>query len=125
LIEPSWVANIGEQARQISIHYNIYLQNNDIIVLGESSMFIVSEHGGKVRYQRRYTFSPSCFISYHLPRRGADLFVEPKQSVEQVIESLESFGKPGKALVGGSAARPGFMTMIGSFEGYLMIYKDI
>ena len=60
-----------------------------------------------------------------MPRRGADLYIEPKQSEEKVIESLESFGKPGKPLVGGSAARPGFMTMLGSFEGYLMIYKDI
>ena len=28
-------------------------------------------------------------------------------------------------MVGGAASRPGFMSMIGSFEGYLMVYKDI
>ena len=70
------MSNLGEQARQITLHYNIYLQNWDILVLGEQSLFILSEHGGKVRYQKRYTFSPSCFISYHLGRRGADLYLE-------------------------------------------------
>lgn len=78
LIQPSWVANIGEQARQIRLHLNIYLQHHDIVVLGEQSLFILSEHGGKLRYQKRYQFSPSCFVAYHLPRRGADLYLEPK-----------------------------------------------
>ena len=34
-VQPSWIANIGEQAKQIELHYNIYLQNNDILVLAE------------------------------------------------------------------------------------------
>ena len=34
-VQPSWVANIGEQARQIELHYNIYLQNNEIVILAE------------------------------------------------------------------------------------------
>lgn len=38
---------------------------------------------------------------------------------------MEKFGAPGTALVGGAASTPGFMTLLGSFEGYLMIYKDI
>ena len=38
---------------------------------------------------------------------------------------FEKFGAPGKALNSGGSSTPGFMTMLGSFEGYIMIYKDI
>jgi|TARA_B110001450_G_C17517196_1_gene438980 hypothetical protein len=52
-LQPTWTANIGEQAREMRVHFNRYLQSADLVVLGEQSFFILNEHGGKLRYQKR------------------------------------------------------------------------
>lgn len=43
-IETEWVCNIGEQARQIRMHFNKYTQLFDVVVLGENSLFILNDH---------------------------------------------------------------------------------
>jgi len=117
-IDPTWTTNIGEQARQMRFHSNRYSRQNDIVVLGEQTLFVLVEHGGGIRFQKRYSFTPSCFIAYNLQRPGADLYVPPDQTPDQVLANA------GTNRFGGLAT-PGFMSLIASFEGYLMVYKDI
>ena len=77
-------------------------------------MFILKERGGEIRFQKRYSFNPACLITYHLRSEGDDLIVDQGDSVDDVIDEAAISG----------LKTPGFMTMIGSFEGYLMVYKD-
>ena len=83
-------------------------------MLGEYSLFILKERGGLIRFQKRYSFSPACLITYHLRSEGDDLIVDAETSKEEIID---------RAAIEGLKT-PGFMTMLGSFEGYLMVYKD-
>ena len=92
----------------------------DLVVLGEQSLFVVSEHGGAVRYQRRFDFSPSCILAYSLRTMGDDLFVAPGEDKSQIIDN--ALTKPYNK---GGLQTPGFMSLVGSFEGYLNVYKDI
>ena len=48
-------------------------------------------------------------INYHLAVNGADIYVEEGKSVKRIIDRAEQDG----------LSTPGFMTMVGSFEGYL------
>jgi Bardet-Biedl syndrome 9 protein len=113
-IKPAWICNIGEQARHIQIHFNKYTQQSDVVVLGENSLFILNENSGSIRYQKRYNFSPACFLTYHLPVNGADIFVEDGEDKREVIDRADHDG----------LKTPGFMIMMGSFEGFLMVYRD-
>ena len=74
-MEASWIANLGEQPRQIKMHANRYTEQCDVIVLCESTLFVLNELSGRIRYQKRYTFSPACIFTYHLKKMGADLHV--------------------------------------------------
>ena len=103
-MEPSWVTNIGEQAKQMRIHFNKYLDDNDIVVLAENTLFILSENGGKIRFQKRFGYSPASFITYHLRNDGKDIFPE--------IDSVRNL------------VTPGFMTLVSSYEGHIMVYQD-
>jgi len=118
-METTWVCNIGEQARQIRVHFNKYIMQNDIVVLGETTLFILLEHEGEIRFQKRYHFAPSCLIPYHLRGSGNDLYLEPEEDVDELIyrAGVSRFDQ-------GGLRTPGFMTLMSSFEGYLMIYKD-
>ena len=49
-VEPAWVTNIGEHPRQMKIHKSKYANSNDIVVLGEQTLFIMSEIGGTIRF---------------------------------------------------------------------------
>ena len=80
-MEPSWVTNIGEQARQMKLMLNKYTDQNDIIVLGESTLFILNENGS-IRFQKRYSFSPSCFVPYNMPGMGHDLYCGPQENMD-------------------------------------------
>lgn len=53
-------------------------------------------------------------VNYHLKSIGADLYVEEDQNLAKIIDNADRDGLD----------TPGFMTMMSSFEGYLMIYKD-
>jgi len=118
-METQWTSNIGEQARQIRVHDNKYTEQTDILVLGESSFFILTELSGEIRFQKRYAFSPTCFKSYHLDGIGRDLYVAPGEHLDDIITQARM-----KRFDQGGLKSPGFMTLLGSFEGYLLIYKD-
>ena len=79
-------------------------------------MFILTEHQGRIRFQKRFTFSPSCFLTYHLKDMGSDIWIGKDDDKAEII---------GKAASGTGLPTPGFMTLLGSFEGYLNVYKDI
>lgn len=49
-MEPDWLCNLGEQAYHIVYHFNKISKKNDIVVVGDQTLFIVNEHGGKIRY---------------------------------------------------------------------------
>lgn len=119
-MEAKWVTCIGESARQMELHINRYTKQCDVVVLGEQSLFILTEHGGQIRYQRRFHFSPSYFLPYSLKTMGADIYVAPSEDRSVVIDNAltKDFDK-------GGLMTPGFMTLLASFEGYLMVYKDI
>mmetsp|Transcript_26517 Transcript_26517/g.40495 ORF Transcript_26517/g.40495 Transcript_26517/m.40495 type:complete len:91 (+) Transcript_26517:196-468(+) len=85
-MEPEWRTNIGEQARQIMLHTNRYSQSVDVVILSEQTLFIMQEHGGTIRYQRRYSFSPSCFLAYNLKVMGEDLFAPPHSDKSKLID---------------------------------------
>jgi hypothetical protein len=63
-----WVTNIGEQANQIVIHANNISQKKDLVVVGEQTIYILNESDGRIRYQRRLEYTPSCIKTYHVPR---------------------------------------------------------
>lgn len=115
-MQTSWTTNIGEQARQICLHLNRYTQQNDVVVLGESTIFVLNEGNGHIRFQKRFTFTPACFITYNLSGSlGEELFVPQGENPDEIVDKATR----------GDLKTPGFMTLMGSFEGYLMVYKDI
>jgi hypothetical protein len=75
----------------------------------------MSEIGGFLRFQKRFSFSPSAFITYNLDNFGADLYVGPEENLESKIMNSQQ----------GGLDTPGFMSLVTSFEGYINIYKDI
>ena len=52
---------------------------------------------------------------------GDDLYIGKDEDKAEVIGNAASGKQYGK----GGLGTPGFMTLIGSFEGYLNVYKDI
>lgn len=48
-ITPDWVCNIGEQPQHMVTHLNRYTRQTDIIVTGETSLFVLNERG-EIRY---------------------------------------------------------------------------
>lgn len=45
---PDWVCNIGEQAFHIVHHYNKNTRKNDVVVVGDQTVFILNETSGKI-----------------------------------------------------------------------------
>ena len=79
-------------------------------------MFILNESNGSIRYQKRFSFTPACFLPYNLNGAlGDELYVAPGMDKEILVDKATR----------GNLTTPGFMTLMGSFEGYLMVYKDI
>lgn len=77
-------------------------------------MFILTDKG-KIRYQRRLEYTPSCVTTYHLGKFStADIFEDNERSATDVLED------PSKSL-----DTPCFMSIFGSFKSFLMIYKDV
>ena len=98
------------------MHFSRFTETNEIVVLGESTMFIINESNGNIRYQKRFSFTPACFIPYNLNcALGDELYVAPGMDRNILVEAASR----------GNLKTPGFMTLMGSFEGYLNIYKDI
>lgn len=64
----------------------------DVVVLGENSIFILNDHQGKIRYQKRFSFAPSCLITYHLRQPGSDLCLEAGEDIDEVIDNAERKG---------------------------------
>lgn len=82
-------------------------------------MYIITEIGGKIRYQRRFSFSPSCLITYHNGDFGDDIQVAANENKDDILDNALS-----KPFDQGGLATPGFMSLVASFEGYLNVYKD-
>ena len=74
---------------------------------------------GQIRYQRRLDFTPSCLLTYHLEQYGADI-VEDDES-ERTRDSVIAQIRNNQATLD----TPCFMTILGSFNNFLMVYKDI
>ena len=72
---------------------------------------------GKIRYQRRLEFTPSCLMTYHLNTPGADIYEDENRSRGQVMVDAQI---PGQTL-----DSPCFMIMLGSFDNAVMIIKDV
>ena len=100
---------------QLSTHYNRYTKKIDIVALGETTLFVLSEHG-KIRYQRRLDFTPSCIQTYHLKQTGADIYEDDYRKRGQVMNEARD-----NSLL----QTPCFMMILGSFNNFLMMYKDV
>jgi hypothetical protein len=87
----------------------------DIVVTCDSSLFILTERG-HIRYQRRLDYTPSCIKTYHLKTSGSDIFEDDNRSMGQVMTDARETG---------FLDTPCFMSMIGTFNNFLMIYKDV
>ena len=68
MIEPEWICNIGEQATILKLHKNNVSKRTDIVVVGEQNIFVLNEPDGRIRYQRRLEYTPSCLKTYHVPK---------------------------------------------------------
>ena len=111
-IQPEWVCNIGEQAFHMIYHKNKNTGQkvNDIVVVGDQSMFIINEGTGKLKYSRRYDYSPSCIKVYHNDK-GSEIYTGNKRDMTSIRK--------------GEADSPCFSYLMGSFSNYVMVYKDV
>ena len=111
---PDWVVNLGENPYHMIVHNNRHSRKQDLVVTCDQSMFILTEKG-KIRYQRRLEYTPSCISTYHLGKFGtSDIYEDEDRNASDVIDEA-----------GSSLDTPCFMTILGSFKSYLMIYKDV
>ena len=73
----NWVCNIGEQAFHMVYHANKNPMGrkkiNSLVAVGDQTMFIIDEETGKILFQKRYDFSPSCIKIYH-NERGSEIY---------------------------------------------------
>lgn len=84
-------------------------------MIAETTLFILNEQG-KIRYQRRLDYTPSCIHTYHLNTTGSDIYEDNYRKRGQVmVEARET-----KQL-----QTPCFMMILGSFNSFLMMYKDV
>lgn len=113
-IQPDWVCNIGEQATHIVYHYNQVSRRHDIVVVGEQTFFVLNEAEGKIRYQRRLEYTPSCIRTYHIPSLK-DIYESEERSAIEIRSRATS----------GTHDSPCFSYILGSFSQYMMVYKDV
>jgi hypothetical protein len=98
----------------MAYHYNKVSRRYDIVIVGEQTFYILNEADGKIRYQRRLEYNPSCLRVYHVPQHK-DIFVSEERSFTQVVSQA----------ISGTHDSPCFSYILGSFSHYLMIYKDV
>lgn len=115
VLQPAWIANLGEQSNHMKTHLNKYTEKYDVVVACDQSLFILTDEG-TLRYQKRFEYTPSCLKTYHLSAFGADIYEDHERSAATVIEDAESSG---------TMNTPGFMYMLGSFNNFVLIYKDV
>lgn len=84
-------------------------------ITGDQTYFILNENG-EIRYQRRLEYTPSCIQTYHLQKSGADIYEDEMRNRGQVMTDARE---------NGSLETPCFMTMMGSYNSFVMIYKDV
>ena len=99
----------------LTSHFNKYSNTNEVVVSGEQTVFVVTDKG-QIRYQRRLDYTPSCLMTYHLEAMGADIFEDDERKKEQVMAQAQSH------MV---LETPCFMTILGSFSNFLLVYRDI
>ena len=87
----------------------------EVVVSCEQTIFVLTDKG-QIRYQRRLDYTPSCLLTYHLPQYGADFYEDDERTREQLQAQIQNKVK---------LETPCFMTMLGSFNNFLMIYKDV
>ena len=109
-VKPDWVCNIGEQAFHMHYHKNKNTKKYDIVVVGTQTLFIVTEGGGKLRYQRRLDYPPSCIKTYHLGN-ASEIYRDENRNLAEVG--------------GGNPNSPCFTFLLGSFSNYILVYKDV
>lgn len=65
-------------------HHNQYSDSKEVIVSCEQTLFIINA-AGQIRYQRRLDYTPSCLLTYHLEKHGADIFEDEERTKESVF----------------------------------------
>lgn len=84
------------------------------MVVGEQTIYILNESDGRIRYQRRLEYTPSCIKTYHVPRN------------KDIYETETRLGKNvASAALQNHHDSPCFSYILGSFSHYLMVYKDV
>lgn len=106
---------MGESVGNLRIHLNRYTRQHDICVTCDSTYFIVNDKG-EIRYQRRLEYTPSCIQTYHLSKSGADIYEDDERSRGQVMTEARESGK---------LDTPCFMTLMGSYNNFIMVYRDV
>lgn len=61
-------------------------------------------------------YTPSCIKIYHLSKSGADIFEDDMRTVGQVMTDARETG---------FLDTPCFMSMVGTYNDFVMIYKDV
>ena len=97
------------------IHHNRYTESKEVLVSCEQTFFVITEKG-QIRYQRRLDYTPSCLLSYHLDAFGADIFEDEERTKDGVLTALQNRIP---------LETPCFMTIFGSFNNFLLVYKDV
>lgn len=87
----------------------------DVVVATDSNIFILTDRG-LIRYQRRLDYTPSCLKIYHLKKSGSDIFEDENRTMGQVMTDARETG---------FIDTPCFMMMVGTFNNFVMVYKDI
>jgi Bardet-Biedl syndrome 9 protein len=82
----------------------------DIVVIGTQTLYILSEGAGKLRYQRRLDYPPSCIKTYHLGN-SSEIYRDENRNIAQIAA--------------GAANSPCFTFLLGSFSNYILVYKDV
>jgi hypothetical protein len=95
-------------------HYNQVSRRHDIVAIGEQTMFVINEADGKIRYQRRLEFTPSCIHTYHIPTMK-DIFESDERSLVEIRSKATS----------NTLDSPCFSFILGSYAHYLSVYKDL
>ena len=81
------------------------------MVVGEQTFFVLNEADGKIRYERRLEYTPSCLKVYHTGK--GDIFEsEERKAIKAKIAQ-------------NTHDSPCFSFILGSFSHYLMVYKDV
>ena len=74
---------------QIVAHHNRYSDSKELVVTGEQTLFIITDKG-QIRFQRRLEFTPSCLLTYHLGKFGADIYEDDERTKEDVQKQVQT-----------------------------------